>query len=164
MFECNSADDVETLVGYAPRNPSEQHAGMASRVTLDRRNVLRLAGAACASMAFVPIGRATAAEGAFLTAPAALLMVDAPACPYCRRWNAEIRQGYLNSAEGQFAPLVVRSVGHPDVRTVAGLVYTPTFVAYAKGREIGRIVGYQGADFFWAEVGSILRRGGFNGG
>jgi hypothetical protein len=137
---------------------------MIERPGLSRRHAVFLTGAAGlqSALGFAPGARAAGPD--FDKVPAALLMVDGPGCPYCRRWNAEVRQGYLNSEEGRFAPLMVRSVGHPDLRAVSGLAYTPTFVAYTQGREIGRIVGYQGADFFWAEIATILRRGGFKSG
>jgi hypothetical protein len=30
-----------------------------------------------------------------------------------------------------------------------------------EGKEAGRIIGYQSADFFWAELDAILARAGF---
>ena len=125
---------------------------------LTRRSAI-VAGAAAGLQPL--LGSAAVAQTAFLAAPAALLMVDASSCHYCRRWHADVRQGYQNSEEGRFAPLMIRQAGNPDLRVVKGLVYTPTFVAYSGGTEIGRIVGYQGADHFWGEVGGILRQAGF---
>lgn len=126
---------------------------------LTRRAVLKLAAAGMPAVGLA--ATSASAEPAFLGASAALLMVDASSCHYCRRWHAEVRQGYQNSAEGRFAPLMIRQAGSPDLRVVRGLVYTPTFVAYAGGAEIGRIVGYQGADHFWGEIGGLLRKAGF---
>jgi hypothetical protein len=126
---------------------------------LTRRAALKLAAALppAVGLAATP----AVAEPAFLDAAAALLMVDASSCHYCRRWHAEVRQGYQNSEEGRFAPLMIRQARSPDLKVVRGLVYTPTFVAYAGGAEIGRIVGYQGADHFWGEIGGLLRQVGF---
>jgi len=39
-----------------------------------------------------------------------------------------------------------------------GLRYTPTFVLTEGDREIGRIVGYPGADFFWALLADLLAK------
>ena len=38
------------------------------------------------------------------------------------------------------------------------IVYTPTFVLMDGGREIGRIVGYPGEDFFWSLLGELVQR------
>jgi hypothetical protein len=86
----------------------------------------------------------------------ALLMVDDPACVYCRKWMREVSQGYQASAEGRAFPLVRRNRGHADLAGFQGVIYTPTFLVLAKGREAGRIVGYTGADFFWADVERII--------
>lgn len=86
----------------------------------------------------------------------ALLMVDDPACVYCRKWMREVSQGYQASAEGRAFPLVRRNRGHADLAVFQGVIYTPTFLVLAKGREVGRIVGYTGADFFWADVERII--------
>ena len=36
------------------------------------------------------------------------------------------------------------------------VVYTPTFLLMSDSREIGRIEGYPGEDFFWALLNQIL--------
>lgn len=127
--------------------------------------VIRAAIAGLLAAAFVlmrPVGLAGPALAADLAkAPAALLMIEDRGCPYCARWDREVRDSYLNSAEGRFAPLVRRPRGSTDIAFVRNVIYSPTFVVLVRGHEIGRIIGYQGADFFWAELGSILMRGGF---
>ena len=95
------------------------------------------------------------------TASAVLLLIEDRGCPYCARWDRDVRQGYLNSEEGRFAPLVRRFRGSPDVAFVANVIYSPTFVVLANGREVGRIVGYQGPDFFWGDLNPLLARAGF---
>lgn len=95
------------------------------------------------------------------TAQAVLLLIEDPGCPYCARWDRDVRQGYVNSEEGRFAPLVRRFRGAPDVAFLANVLYSPTFVVLAHGREVGRIVGYQGPDFFWSEIAGLLAKAGF---
>lgn len=95
------------------------------------------------------------------SAPVALLMIEDPGCPYCARWDREVRQAYLNSEEGRFAPLVRRFRGARDVAFIANVIYSPTFVVVVRGQEIGRIVGYQGPYFFWAEIAGLLAKAGF---
>ena len=92
--------------------------------------------------------------------PAALLMVDDAGCVYCRKWDREVAQAYENSAEGQRAPLVRRPIRSADVAAFPGIRYTPTFLLLVEGREIGRIVGYAGAEFFWGELAVLMAKSG----
>ncbi len=87
-----------------------------------------------------------------------LVMIEGPDCVYCRKWEREIGPGYRASDEGKIAPLVKRMKGHPDVAGIRGVAYTPTFVLYDRGTEVGRIIGYAGADFFWGELGRLLKQ------
>ncbi len=90
-----------------------------------------------------------------------LLMVDAINCGYCRKWEREVGVGYPKSDEGRYAPLTKIRRGDPRLQGITSLAYTPTFVLFVDGRESGRIVGYPGADFFWAELEQLVQRGGF---
>ena len=91
-----------------------------------------------------------------------LVMVDAIDCAYCRKWDREVSQGFAKSAEGRTAPLTRIRKGDARLAGITGLAYTPTFILVVNGREAGRIVGYAGADFFWGELGAIIRRDGLN--
>lgn len=95
------------------------------------------------------------------SAPAVLLMVRDPGCPYCARWEAEVERSYTHSQEGKFAPLVKRLRGDPDIASIKKIVYSPTFVMLAYGREVGRIVGYQGSDLFWMQLEPLIAKAGF---
>jgi hypothetical protein len=91
-----------------------------------------------------------------------LIMVEAPGCPYCARFHREIGPAYPNTAEGRFAPLVRWPMGHPDVgRLTPPVRYSPTFILMLEGREVGRITGYPGPDFFWPMLDELLARAGF---
>jgi hypothetical protein len=90
-----------------------------------------------------------------------LVMVDDINCGYCRKWEREVGVGYPKSAEGRYAPLTKIRRGDPRLQGITSLAYTPTFVLFVNGRESGRIVGYPGADFFWAELEQLIKRGGF---
>lgn len=95
------------------------------------------------------------------TAPVVLLMVQDRGCPYCARWEAEVGRSYRLSEEGKFAPLAVRMRGDPEIAQLKKIVYSPTFVMLAYGREVGRIVGYQGSDLFWMELEPLIAKAGF---
>jgi hypothetical protein len=95
------------------------------------------------------------------TAPAVLVMVHDPGCPYCARWEAEVGLSYTRSQEGKFAPLVQRLRGDPEISHLKKIVYSPTFVMLAYGEEVGRIVGYQGSDLFWMQLDALAAKAGF---
>ncbi len=93
---------------------------------------------------------------------AELLMFEARGCPWCVRWKQEVGVGYPRTPEGRRAP--VRSVeltaGTPAGVTLDKPVqFSPTFVLVGDdGREVGRITGYPGADFFWGLFGELTRK------
>lgn len=86
-----------------------------------------------------------------------LLMFDQTACEWCARWDAEIGGAYHLTEEGREAPLERQSIRAPlpeGVTLDRPARFTPTFVLLRDGREVGRIEGYPGADFFYP----MLRR------
>lgn len=106
--------------------------------------------------------QAPAAEGSALhSSPVILLLVEDRGCPYCARWDREVGPAYGRSPEGRFAPLVRRFRGSPDVSFLDSVVFSPTFVVLKEGKEVGRIVGYAGPDFFWSELSVVLSKAGF---
>ncbi len=120
----------------------------------DRINVAELS-----RRAFVAAGFAAIASGAARAATGYhLVMVEEPGCVYCARWHAEVGPAYANSPEGRFAPLQRERLGSAALAHLKGLRYTPTFVLTEGDREIGRIVGYPGADFFWALLADLLAK------
>lgn len=95
------------------------------------------------------------------SAPAAeLLMFEKPGCPWCARWDAEVAPGYSRSPEGRRAPLRRLDVrARPaGVMLAAPITHSPTFVLVDRGREVGRITGYPGADFFWGLLEELLAK------
>ena len=108
---------------------------------------------------FVSLGLAwLGCAGAHASERFKLVMVEAAGCVYCARWHAEVGHAYTNSAEGRFAPLQRVSIGDPSLSYLGGLQYTPTFVLVEGQREIGRITGYPGADFFWSLLAGLLAK------
>lgn len=91
-----------------------------------------------------------------------LMMVEEPGCHFCRKWHAEIGPGYSSTAEGRFAPLKrVVGRGARELQGLAPVVYTPTFIVMREGRELGRLAGYPGADYFYPELKPLLSAAGF---
>lgn len=90
------------------------------------------------------------------TAPAVLVMIGDPGCPYCARWEREVAPGYVASEDGKLAPLVRRDRHDRDIAFIERVVFSPTFVMLVRGREVGRIVGYGGADLFWMQLAALM--------
>lgn len=87
-----------------------------------------------------------------------LVMVEQEGCHWCAQWNAEIGHIYPKTEEGQRAPL--RRVNlrdlPKDITFASRPVFTPTFVLVDDGRELGRMEGYAGDEFFWFLLGQLL--------
>ena len=100
---------------------------------------------------FAPV-TATAAE---------LLVLEKAGCPYCVRFEAEVGRIYDRTAEGRRAPLrrLDNEAPFPEAyRFVAPDRITPTFVLVDGGREIARLRGYPGEDFFYGALGVMLEK------
>jgi hypothetical protein len=90
-----------------------------------------------------------------------LLMLKEDWCDWCARWEEEVGDAYAKTAEGQRAPLLRADIHEPlpeGVTLARRAHFTPTFVLLEDGREIGRIEGYPGEDFFYGMLGMLLER------
>lgn len=93
-----------------------------------------------------------------------LVMVEQAGCPWCARWDAEVGPEYPLTAEGRAAPLRRIDLHAPlpeDLILDSRPRLTPTFILVDDaGRELGRIEGYPGEDFFWGLLDVLLDRAG----
>lgn len=88
-------------------------------------------------------------------------MFEEAGCSWCERWNNEIGVAYAKTDEGRRAPLRRVDLESPrpdDLASVRAVTFSPTFVVMDEGRELGRIIGYPGQDFFWPMLQEILSR------
>lgn len=87
-----------------------------------------------------------------------LVMVEQPGCAWCARWDAEIAPAYPKTAEGRFAPLrrVQLRALPGDLEIARRVSFTPTFLIVENGREVARLEGYPGEDFFWPVLEKLL--------
>ena len=88
-----------------------------------------------------------------------LVMFQLKGCPYCRAWDAEIGRSYAKTDEAKRLPLRrvdVLAARPPDLRSIAKVRYTPTFIVMHCGREFRRIEGYAGQEQFWSLLDSAL--------
>jgi hypothetical protein len=95
------------------------------------------------------------------TRAAQLIMLEQPGCAWCKRWNAEIAPIYPKTPEGQRAPLRRVDITKPwpdDLQSVPSDRFTPTFVLVHDGKEVDRMRGYVGDEFFWVLLEEMLNR------
>jgi thioredoxin-related protein len=96
---------------------------------------------------------------AFPAAAIELVMVEQEGCVYCEQWNEDIGGIYSKTTEGKFAPLRRVDIFDipEDLNIARRVIYTPTFLIVDDGKELARLEGYPGPDFFWPLLGKLLR-------
>jgi hypothetical protein len=118
-----------------------------------RRFIIRLGVLALAAVcaAIVMAAQADAAE---------LIMFRRDGCPWCAKWDRELGPIYPKTEFNKRAPLRQVNLDHdPDPQIVHGrIIYTPTFVLAENGKEVGRIEGYPGDEFFWVRLENLLQQ------
>jgi thioredoxin-related protein len=108
------------------------------------------------------IAAALLLAAAGLAAPAnaaELVMFRRAGCPYCAAWDRAIGPIYPKTDIGTRLPLRQVDLDRsPDgkVALVSPVRFTPTFVLVDSGREVGRLEGYPGEDFFWGLLERLL--------
>lgn len=122
-------------------------------------------------MTFIPVRRRIFVLGfltflvpalrASATSRTELVMLEQPGCPWCVRFNAQIASAWPKTAEGKRAPLRRVDITQPwpdDLKDIARERFTPTFILVDDGREIGRLRGYPGDEFFWFSIGELIAK------
>lgn len=96
---------------------------------------------------------------------ARLVLFEQKACPWCEEWHRVIGPIYPLTAEAKQAPLWRVDIHEPLPAALASIDsgrFTPTFVliddSVSPPREVGRIRGYPGEDFFWGLLAQLLDR------
>lgn len=96
------------------------------------------------------------------SAPSAeLVMLEQPGCAWCQRWHREIGPAYPNTPEGRRAPLRRIDITRPwpqDLDEVRFDRLTPTFILIENDREVARLRGYPGDNFFWPLLDEMLAK------
>ena len=81
-----------------------------------------------------------------------LLMITSDSCPWCEAFEEEVGDGYHLTDEGRALPLERLDYFQEmpsQVSHISPAIMTPTFIVIRDGDEVGRIVGYPGAELFW---------------
>ena len=88
-----------------------------------------------------------------------LVMVEQDGCHWCEKWHAEIGHIYPKTDEASRAPLRQVNLRNlpDDIAFSSPPVFTPTFVLVAEGKEVARMEGYSGDEFFWFLLGQMLQ-------
>jgi hypothetical protein len=103
-------------------------------------------------LACAPVGGVSAAE---------LVMFESDICEWCEKWHEEVGVIYAKTDEARLAPLRRVDIYDPvpeDLKHLKAAHYTPTFVLMQDGKEVGRILGYPGEDFFWGLLAEELNK------
>jgi len=90
-----------------------------------------------------------------------LLMFEQDGCYWCEIWDDEISEIYPKTLEGHVAPLHrinIHSKQSNEIILNSTPQFTPTFIIINNNKEVGRIEGYPGDDFFWALIDKILSK------
>jgi hypothetical protein len=108
-----------------------------------------------AVFALIPLG---------VLAETRLLMAQEPGCYWCAKWDEEISHIYPKTPEGKTAPLERFNLKGevPDVEFARRVSFTPTFILVQNGKEVDRIEGYPGEDFFWGLLTMMFERWGIS--
>ena len=88
-----------------------------------------------------------------------LVMFELGTCIYCAVWNDAVGKTYADSVPGKHAPLRRVFLTDPrpdDLKHIAGVRMTPTFILLDNGHEVGRIQGYANENLFWTQLRALL--------
>ena len=111
-----------------------------------------------ACLALAILGAATMLPAA--SNAAELVMFRRDGCPWCAKWDREIGPIYAKTEFKRRAPLRQINLDHdPDPPIAhARILYTPTFVLAEDGKDVGRIEGYPGDEFFCFRLETLLQK------
>jgi len=103
----------------------------------------------------------SAATAASTARAAELVFFGSARCPSCQAWEREIGRAYPKTEEARQAPLrrvAIQARRPSDLAQIEDVHVSPAFILAGNGREVGRITGYSGNEFFWPELDKLLAR------
>jgi thioredoxin-related protein len=84
-----------------------------------------------------------------------LVMITSSHCPWCESFEDDVGKGYDRTEEALVYPLRRHDFYQKmpdDLAHLTPATMTPTFIVLRDGVEVGRIVGYPGAELFWWRI------------
>ena len=88
-------------------------------------------------------------------------MLERAGCAWCEAFDRDIAPIYGKTDEGLRVPLRRVDTAQPmppDLAFIEIERLTPVFVLIDRGREIGRIRGYPGEEFFWGLLSRLIKQ------
>ena len=105
---------------------------------------------------FLFAGSLLAAE---LNSGGQLLMITSDSCPWCEAFEEEVGQAYDLTEDAELLPLRRHDFFETlpsELKSITPATMTPTFIILLNGSEVGRIVGYPGAELFWWRLSEFV--------
>jgi hypothetical protein len=96
-----------------------------------------------------------------------LVMFRRAGCSWCAAWDREIGPIYPKTEVGRRAPIRfadTERAGEAKIVLKSPVRFSPTFVLVEDNRELARIEGYPGEDFFWGRLEALLPEPATEGG
>jgi hypothetical protein len=87
--------------------------------------------------------------------PGQLVMITSSHCPWCEAFEDDVGRIYNRTEEALIYPLRRHDFNKPipdDLAHLTPATMTPTFIFVRDGLEVGRIIGYPGAELFWWRI------------
>ena len=84
-----------------------------------------------------------------------LIMITSSHCPWCEAFEDDVGKGYDLTEEALVYPLRRHDFYKAmpdDLAHLTPATMTPTFIVMRNGAEVGRIIGYPGAELFWWRI------------
>jgi hypothetical protein len=84
-----------------------------------------------------------------------LVMITSSHCPWCEAFEHDVGKGYDLTEEALIYPLRRHDFYEAlpdDLAYLTPATMTPTFIVVLDGMEVGRIIGYPGAELFWWRI------------
>jgi thioredoxin-related protein len=88
-----------------------------------------------------------------------LLVVEVDNCIYCGIFRRDVAPTYQGSERSRTVPMRFVDINAPDVDRLSltgPIDSVPTVLVVENGREVGRIAGYVGPEFFFHSLNRIL--------
>ncbi|MBL8883837.1 MAG: thioredoxin fold domain-containing protein [Hyphomicrobium sp.] len=88
-----------------------------------------------------------------------LVVMEAPGCVYCTLFRRDVLPAYTASPRGKDLPIRFVDI-NDEAASAIGIDYpvdiVPTFVVLKNNKEVGRIPGYTGPEFFFHTINYLL--------
>ncbi|MGE0055477.1 MAG: thioredoxin fold domain-containing protein [Hyphomicrobium sp.] len=124
-----------------------------------------LALLAFAALFVLGLSKTSVKAGLDLEAPASqndnmeLVVMEAPGCIYCTLFRRDVLPAYESSPKAKELPIRFVDI-NDEAADALGIDYpvdiVPTFVVLKNNKEVGRIPGYTGPEFFFHTINYLL--------